>query len=137
MSALVTLALATPSLAPVTLGQALDSVGAFEIASAGAQSTRDPSEDPSGLARRALAPPPPRHGARALFALGGALVVAGLFGTVASPGCKTRDANEACIDARGTDPLFPALIAAGLGAAIAGSWWWHHVLPPEPDAPDP
>lgn len=105
------LALCLVLLAPPapTLGDALRAIGAFE-----------PAVDESLLAP----PPPPRTGAKILLGTGAAMVVAGVLGMVFSPGCATRDAAGRCVDARGSEPIYPSLIVLGLGATATGSYWY-------------
>lgn len=138
------LALAAPAVAaPRTLGEALRAIGAFE-ASVPPAAPVDPAApvapaapaDPAALADPArfdpalasdprLAPPPPSETVwpRVLIVTGIALVVAGITGMVASPGCATRDGADRCLDAQGSDPLWPALVVIGLGATVTGNYW--------------
>jgi hypothetical protein len=105
--------------APPTLGDALRAVGAF----APERVTVDTSLTPP--------PPPPRTGAKVLIGTGAAMFVAGLAGTIGTPHCATRDADQRCTDYRGAYPVFPALVVAGVAAAIAGSAWYRRDAAPE------
>lgn len=103
---------------PPTLGQALQSVGAFDA----------PITGPSVETLLAPAPPPARPLAITLLAVGGASAVAGLVGTLVTPTCSTRDADLRCVDRRGPHWAFPSLIGLGLGAMISGFYWYRQDL---------
>jgi hypothetical protein len=83
---------------------------------------------PAQLAGPALTapPPPPRTGARLLIVTGAALMVTGVIGMLASPGCRTHAADGRCVDAQGSHGIFPALVVMGLGATTTGAWWLRH-----------
>ncbi len=72
---------------------------------------------------------PPRTGARAVIVAGAALMVTGVMGMLASPGCRTRDHRGRCVDQAGSDDLYPALFVVGLGVSATGAWWFRHDLP--------
>jgi hypothetical protein len=120
--------------APPTLGDGLRAIGAFE-----ADETREPGEPEAHIDPR-LVPPPPSETVwpRVVIVTGVALMVAGIAGLVASPGCATRDGAGRCVDARGSDPLWPSLVVIGLGATVTGNYWdrWtrlpdsHRSVPP-------
>ena len=103
--------------APPTLGDGLRAIGAFETGAS--QPEPDPHIDPR------LVPPPPSETVwpRVVIVTGVALMVAGIAGLVASPGCATRDGAGRCVDARGSDPLWPSLVVIGLGATVTGNYW--------------
>lgn len=128
-----------------TLGDALRAIGAFDglgpdrgvvdRSGAGADRSGDPlaappvdhpTERPAAAAvDPRLVPPPPSETVwpRIVIVSGVALVVAGIAGMVASPGCATRDGADRCLDAHGSAPLWPALVVVGLGATITGNYW--------------
>ncbi|MCB9552054.1 MAG: hypothetical protein H6705_09250 [Myxococcales bacterium] len=86
----------------------------------------DPARfDPAVASDPRLAPPPPAETVwpRVVIVTGIALVVAGITGMVASPGCATRDGADRCLDAQGSDPVWPALVVIGLGATVTGNYW--------------
>lgn len=74
-------------------------------------------------------PPPPRTGAKVLLGLGGSLLLAGLFGTLSSDRCATRDQRGDCVDPRGTRPVYPTLLAVGLAVSVMGSAAWRNDAP--------
>lgn len=107
---------------PPSLGDGLRAIDAF---------AETPVIDP-----RLIPPPPPTHVWPEIIAgSGGALVVAGVLGMLLSPGCPTRDGAERCVDARGSAPLWPALVVLGLGATITGSYWYRWTRLPSEDDP--
>ncbi len=109
MSALLAIAL----LAPPTLGEALRDIGAFEA--------------PAELHMEAP-PPPPRTGAKIVIGTGLAMIVGGLVGMLASPTCVTRRADGGCVDRRGSEDVYPALVVLGVAAGTAGSFWFRRDL---------
>lgn len=125
---------ASAGAAPRTLGEALRAIGAFDAPAASVEpaapldpaALADPARfDPALASDPRLAPPPPSETVwpRVLIVTGIALVVAGITGMVASPGCATRDGADRCLDAQGSDPLWPALVVIGLGATVTGNYW--------------
>jgi len=137
------LALIAALAAPPTLGDGLRAIGAVpgcvrteaqipdSSALFGLASAACLSEDP--LATRLVpGPPPPRTAARVLLGLSGAVALAGLVGTVVSPGCATRDAEQRCVDAQGTAAIFPALLVLGLGGLTTAAFWYRQDLPEAP-----
>ncbi len=78
-------------------------------------------------------PPPPRTTAKVLLGGGAALVVGGLAGTLVSPRCATHDARGGCLDAQGSHPVFPVMMAAGLILTVVGSALWRHDAPTPPN----
>ena len=110
---MIGLALCLLLAAPPTLGDALRAVGAFDQ-----------------IDHTLIPPPPPAQlGAKTLVATGALLVVSGLIGMVFSPHCATKNALGECVDARGSDPIYPSLVVLGLGTTISGSFWLRQDLP--------
>jgi len=109
---------ATASPSTATLGDRLRAIDAFE----------DPAVDP-----RLVPPPPPTHvWPEILAGSGAALIVTGLVGMLASPTCATRAGDGRCLDARGSAPVWPALVVVGLGGTVTASYWYRWSrLPPE------
>ncbi len=115
---MIRLLLALALAAPPTLGDALRAIGAFDAPPPGLDTSLTPP------------PPPPRIGAKILIGSGAALFLTGLAGTIFSPYCATKSADGRCVDARGAHPAFPALMVAGLAAAITGSAWFREDVSP-------
>lgn len=111
----------TPQAASLTLGQALEGIGAFEVR---AQAAADRLIAPG--------PPPARPVATALLWSGTGLALAGIVGTLVSPTCQTRDADLRCADRRGPHWAYPSMVALGLGALITGAYWLRQDADPEP-----
>lgn len=128
LAALALTVAAPAAAAPRTLGDALRSIGAFDAPAAPADpaALADPAAfDPAAAVDPRLAPPPPAETVwpRVVIVSGIALVVAGITGMVASPGCATRDGADRCLDAQGSDAVWPALVVLGLGATVTGNYW--------------
>ncbi|MFN3200837.1 MAG: hypothetical protein ACE366_20730 [Bradymonadia bacterium] len=100
--------------APLTLGQALDGVGAF------AEILNTPEVE--RLLRPV--PPPVRPLGVTLLITGGVMALAGLAGTLASPTCGTRDAELRCVDRQGPHWVYPSMMVFGLGTMISGTYWY-------------
>lgn len=117
-----------PAAAPgLTLGQALDGIGAFEeVPIPGAEALMQPP------------PPPARTGALILLWTGGLAGLAGVAGTALSPTCETEAVGGRCVDERGPAAIWPALIALGLGVMVTGAYWYRQdvaepgFIPPPP-----
>jgi len=77
-------------------------------------------------------PPPPRLAAKLLIGGGAGLALGGFIGTAVSPGCATHDARGGCIGARGSHPVFPVMMAAGLVLTVVGSALWRQDAPAPP-----
>jgi hypothetical protein len=77
-------------------------------------------------------PPPPRLAAKLLIGGGAGFILGGFVGTVVSPGCATHDARGGCLDARGSHPVFPVMMAAGLVLTVVGSALWRQDAPAPP-----
>ena len=112
-------------MAPHSLGDGLRAIGALD--GAGQQIVYGSDAVDHSLD----APPPPdRTGAKWLIGAGGATFVAGIAGTLLSPGCETRDRSGRCVAARGSDDAYPIMVVVGLAAAITGGYWWRLEVPP-------
>lgn len=94
----------------------------------------EPTEAPATAFDHSLdpPPPPPRLAAKLLIGGGAGFILGGFVGTVVSPGCATHDARGGCLDARGSHPVFPVMMAAGLVLTVVGSALWRQDAPAPP-----